>query len=79
MEIRVNKTFLKELSGIPASQRKKVEQFVFNDAAAFVRHEDIPNLRKLRGYKNYYRIRFCNPYPRWRGFAIRALAIHPVE
>jgi mRNA-degrading endonuclease RelE of RelBE toxin-antitoxin system len=48
MEIRVNKTFLKELSGIPASQRKKVEQFVFNAAAAFVRHEDIPNLRKLK-------------------------------
>jgi mRNA interferase RelE/StbE len=58
MEIRVNKTFLKELARIPASQRKKVEQFVFIDAPAFERQEDIPNLRKLKGYKYYYRIRF---------------------
>ncbi len=58
MEIRVNKTFLKELARIPASQRKKVEQFVFNVAPAFERQEDIPNLRKLKGYKYYYRIRF---------------------
>ncbi len=60
MEIRINKTFLKELAKIPASQRKKIEQFVFNDTAAFKRQEDIPNLRKLKGYKYYYRIRFGN-------------------
>ena len=60
MEIRVNKTFLRELAKIPASQRKKIEQFVFNDAAAFQRQENIPNLRKLKGYKNFYRIRFGN-------------------
>jgi len=60
MEIRVNKTFLKELARIPARQREKVEQFVFEDAAAFQRREDIPNLKKLKGYKYFYRIRFGN-------------------
>jgi mRNA interferase RelE/StbE len=60
MEIRVNKTFLKELSRMPASQRKKIEQFVFNDASVLKGAEDIPNLRKLKGYKYFYRIRFGN-------------------
>jgi len=60
MEIRVNKTFLKELAQIPDSQRLKIEQFVFNDTAAFQRQQDIPNLRKLKGYKYFYRIRFGN-------------------
>jgi|GEM_PF-4162355 len=60
MEIRVNKTFLKELVRIPANQRKKIEQFVFSDARAFEKQEDIPNLRKLKGYKYFYRIRFGN-------------------
>ena len=53
METKVNKTFLKELARIPATQRKKIEQFVFNDAPAFERHEDIPNLKKLKGYKYF--------------------------
>jgi mRNA interferase RelE/StbE len=53
MEIRVNKTFLKELARIPAIQRKKIEQFVFNDASSLERLEDIPNIRKLKGYKYY--------------------------
>jgi mRNA interferase RelE/StbE len=60
MEIRVNKTFLKELAQILDSQRLKIEQFVFNDTAAFQRQQDIPNLRKLKGYKYFYRIRFGN-------------------
>ncbi len=60
MEIRVNKTFLKELAKIPVSQREKIEHFVFNDTPAFERKEDIPNLRKLKGYKYFYRIRFGN-------------------
>jgi len=52
MEVRVNKTFLKELARIPARQKEKIEQFVFNDSIAFERQEDIPNLRKLKGYKH---------------------------
>ncbi len=60
MEIKVNTTFLKELARIPTSKRLKIEQFVFNDAPAFRRQEDIPNLRKLKGYKYFYRIRFGN-------------------
>jgi mRNA interferase RelE/StbE len=60
LEIRINKTFLKELSRVPANQRITIEQFVFNEAINFTSPEDIPNLKKLKGYKFYYRIRFGN-------------------
>jgi mRNA interferase RelE/StbE len=60
MEIRVNKTFLKELARVPASQRKKIEQFVFVDVLTYQKQEDVPNLKKLKGYKYFYRIRFGN-------------------
>ena len=60
MEISINKTFLKELSRIPANQREKIEQFVFTDATEFENIQDIPNCAKLKGYNNFYRIRFGN-------------------
>ena len=60
LEIRVNKTFLKELAQLPVNQRKKIEYFVFDEAEHFKTIEDIPNLKKLKGYKYYYRIRFGN-------------------
>lgn len=60
LEFRFNKTFLKELSGIPAAQRRKIEQFIFNDINNFKKTEDIPKLSKLKGYRNYYKIRFGN-------------------
>lgn len=43
---------------MPASQRKKIEQFVFTDAPELERKEDISNLKKLKGYKYFYKIRF---------------------
>jgi len=60
LEIRINKTFLKELSRLPVNQRKIIEQFIFNDSRNFKKQDDIPNLKKLKGYKFFYRIRFGN-------------------
>jgi mRNA interferase RelE/StbE len=60
LEFQFNKTFLKELSRIPAAQRIKIEQFIFNDIKSFNKTEDIPKLSKLKGYKNYYKFRFGN-------------------
>ena len=45
LEIRINKTFLKELMRVPASQREKIENFVFKDAKNLHKIEDIPNLK----------------------------------
>ncbi len=60
MEISINKTFLKELSQIPLNQREKIEQFIFTDASEYKNIQDIPNCVKLKGYNNFYRIRFGN-------------------
>ena len=58
MEIRINKRFLKDLTQLPDVQRKKIEAFVFHEAQKFHSLKDIQNLRKLKGYKYFYRIRF---------------------
>ena len=58
LQIRINKTFLKELARLPAAQRRKIEHFVFVETKNFEKPEDVPNLRKLKGYKDYYRLRF---------------------
>jgi len=60
LEFQFNKTFLKELYRIPGDQRIKIEQFIFNDITSFKKTEDIPKLSKLKGYRNYYKIRFGN-------------------
>lgn len=58
LEIRINKKFLKDLAQLPAEQRKKIEVFVFHNARKFEALNDIQGLKKLKGYKHYYRIRF---------------------
>ena len=58
MQIRINKTFLKELAKLPHAQRKKVEDFLFNEIDQYRELHDIPGIQKLKGFKNYYRIRF---------------------
>ena len=60
LQIRINKTFLKELAVLPTKQRKTIEQFVFREIIQYKHYTDIPNLKKLKGYKQFYRIRFGN-------------------
>lgn len=54
------KTFLKDLARVPSSYRIKIERLVF---------EDIPNqdsifgtldIKKMKGYRDYFRIRMGN-------------------
>ena len=58
MEIRINKRFLKELASLPVKDRQRIEKFVFEDSSGFKKITDIPGLHKLKGYANFYRIRF---------------------
>lgn len=60
LEIFYNKTFLKELSKLPKDQREKVEYFVFTEIKKYSFIQEVPNLQKLKGYKNFYKIRFGN-------------------
>jgi mRNA interferase RelE/StbE len=57
MKIQVNKVFLKELSKIPTKERQKVENLLFNEIEKFSDLYQIPNIGKLKGYSNYFKIR----------------------
>ena len=60
MKIQVHKTFLNELSLIPVKDRIKIETFLFEEVEKLNNPFQISNIRKLKGYINYYRIRFGN-------------------
>jgi mRNA interferase RelE/StbE len=60
LQILINKTFLKELAKLPTSERQKIEKLVFNDITRLNTLDDIPGIKKLKGYHHYYRIRFGN-------------------
>lgn len=58
MKILVNKVFLKELSKLPSKERQKVEMLLFQEVENYTSPAQIPNFQKLKGYKNYFKIRF---------------------
>lgn len=58
MNIQVNRVFLKELSKLPTKERLKVEKLLFEDVEHYTSPAQIPNFQKLKGFKNYYKIRF---------------------
>lgn len=58
MKVLVNKKFLKDLATLPAKERTKIEKVVFIDASTYTTLAQIPNIGKLKGYRNYYKIRF---------------------
>lgn len=52
-----NKVFLKELATVPSKVRAKIEKIVFEDIKGLSQPHDIPSLKKLSGFSNFYRIR----------------------
>ncbi len=45
---------------IPIKSRSKIENFVFEEMQFLNTLNEIPNLKKLKGFPDYYRIRFGN-------------------
>ncbi len=60
MTVKVHKKFLKDLKKIPASQREKIEQFVFEESEFFDKAHLPVKIEKLRGYRTFYKVRFGN-------------------
>lgn len=58
MQVLINKRFLRDLARIPKQDRIRIEDFVFSKIRDYQNITEIPNLSKLKGYHNYYRIRF---------------------
>jgi len=60
VEVQINKKFLKDLVKIPTKDRIKIEQFVFDRCEKLQSVDSISSIKKLSGFKNFYRIRFGN-------------------
>jgi mRNA interferase RelE/StbE len=58
MNIQVNRVFLKELAKLPLRERLKVEKLLFEEVESYKSLAQIPNLKKMKGYRNFYKIRF---------------------
>jgi len=51
------KTFLKDLLKLPSYYREQVEKLVFEKIPNLSNVSEIPNIKKMKGYQDYYRIR----------------------
>jgi mRNA interferase RelE/StbE len=58
MNIQVNRVFLKELAKLPVKERLKVEKLLFEEVENYKSLAQILNFKKLKGYRNFYKIRF---------------------
>jgi len=51
------KTFLKDLSKLPLNYRKRIEKLVFEEIPKYNNLLETLDIKLLKGYKDYYRIR----------------------
>ncbi len=57
MTVRFKNAFFKDIERLPADIRPKVEQLVFVAIPSSHRITELANVRKLKGYSRFYRIR----------------------
>lgn len=58
INIEVRNSFIKNLRLIKGSiHYNRIKQFIFKELPLVERLEDLNNIKKLKGYKNYYRIK----------------------
>lgn len=59
MKLTYTQTFLKDLAKVvPPKRRHQIEEFVFESLPKFPSIESVGKIEKMKGYKNYYKIRF---------------------
>lgn len=58
MKVEFKKKFLKELSKLPSENAEVIEDFVFDVLPNYETLEEIGKIEKMKGYKNYFKIRF---------------------
>jgi mRNA interferase RelE/StbE len=54
MNIQVNRVFLKELAKLPVRERFRVEKLLFEEIESYESLAQIPNFKKLKGYRNFF-------------------------
>ncbi len=51
------KTFLRDLANLPPVYRERIEKLVFEEIPELDNIFDVGDIKKMRGYSDYYRIR----------------------
>ncbi|NKQ38546.1 MAG: type II toxin-antitoxin system mRNA interferase toxin, RelE/StbE family [Methanosarcinales archaeon] len=54
------KKFLKDLTNLPSVYRERIETLVFDEIPELDNIFNIQDLKKIKGYEDYYRIRISN-------------------
>jgi mRNA interferase RelE/StbE len=54
------KTFLKDLAKLPPTYRERIEKLVFEEISELDNIFCVRDVKKMRGYRDYYRIRIGN-------------------
>ncbi len=60
MEVKINKQFLRDLAKIPANDRLKIEELIFDKIENFETLESVGIFEKIKGYQFFYRARIGN-------------------
>ncbi len=60
MKISFKNAFLKDLEKLPSDYKDRIEHLVFDEIPKIDNLLNIKNIKKIRGDKNYYRIRVGN-------------------
>lgn len=58
MKVAYQKRFLADLSKLPATVRKGIEKFVFEEVPALKSLGESGKIEQMKGYKHYYKARF---------------------
>jgi mRNA interferase RelE/StbE len=58
VQIEFKERFLKDLSKISNPYAKKIETFVFEEAEKLESINTLSGVKKMKGYSNFYRVRF---------------------
>jgi len=61
INFEVRKSFIKDLKSLKGSSYyDRIKTFVFNELPTIKAFEEIRGIKKLKGFKNYYRIKIGN-------------------
>ncbi len=60
MKTAYKKRFLKDADNLPDQIKKDILDFAFKQIPEIENVQDINNLKKLSGFKNFYRIRYSD-------------------
>lgn len=58
IKVEIRNSFIRDLKNLKgAPNYEKIKSYIFNELPAIPAFENISNLKKLRGFKGYYRIK----------------------